>query len=294
MVKYSRYDIFISHSSQQKELGRVAHYNAIYNGLKSWFDEDLIGYGDQLENVINDGIIFSDKYLLFHSKEAMSKYWVPREMEIAKKKKEANPRFKVLVVKLDDTPLDSWWSQFLYHEWSSSDQVGSILKLLEVIIGKKIISPITASAILSLEPSKLFTNNSKSIAEHSRNYVIYYFSQVKNLLQSVVSNSNNSYHYQTEHHDTLKKILQLDLVEKIPCINGCGIAINAGEFEFIHATRMRVPPVITMPDLPSRYEFLILQNNEISSRILILDSVTKLPVNHGVPFSINFDARLGM
>lgn len=33
------FHVFISHSSKNKEIARLAYYNAITNGLNPWFDE---------------------------------------------------------------------------------------------------------------------------------------------------------------------------------------------------------------------------------------------------------------
>jgi hypothetical protein len=41
------FDVFISHSSKNKKIGRLAYYNAITNGMSPWFDEALFGAGDE-------------------------------------------------------------------------------------------------------------------------------------------------------------------------------------------------------------------------------------------------------
>ena len=37
------FDVFISHSSRNKEVARLAYYNGIANGLRQWFGESLFG-----------------------------------------------------------------------------------------------------------------------------------------------------------------------------------------------------------------------------------------------------------
>jgi hypothetical protein len=62
------FDVFISHSSKNKELARFAFYNGVSNGLKPWFDEALIHVGDDIRPVLRQGIADSRAYLLLHSK----------------------------------------------------------------------------------------------------------------------------------------------------------------------------------------------------------------------------------
>ena len=145
----STHSFFISHSSATKELARHIYYNAIANGLSPWYDEAFLAVGDVLASEIEKGIYASSDFLLLHCKQAMEKKWVPLEMEIAKGKYEKDASTKIVVVKLDDEPLnDPFWEKFLYVDWNQLDQQGSLLKLMEVITGKKGIAAITASSVM--------------------------------------------------------------------------------------------------------------------------------------------------
>ena len=57
-------------------------------------------------------------------------------------------------------------------------------------------------------------------------------------------------------------------------------------------TRMRIPPHIEIQGLPEKYECKIIENNEIFTKIQILDKRTKEPINHIVPISIVFSSEL--
>lgn len=283
------YDIFISHSSKNKEIARLTYYNGISNGLRLWFDEALFKAGDEMLPTLVSAIEDSAGYLLFASKEALASDWVQKEMDAAETRKTADPTFKILVVKLEPCELPAWWNAYVHCEWNSDDEPGSVVRLLEAILGRKVVSWITGAAFLSATPSSAIFNESASLAEHSRNWVLYYLGHVKQLIQSVAAVG-----YVAEHRDTLQKLLGLSLLEKIPAIQAGWIPIAPGMFEIIHPNRMRVPPRLVWNGLPDRYKVVLLINDEISTRISIVDAVMGEVVTHPVPFSfeVGLEAEL--
>ncbi len=284
------HNLFVSHSSATKELARHIFYNAISNGLSVWYDEALLDLGDALEQEIEQGIANSQTFLLLYCRAAMDKRWVPLEMRLAEAKYNRDPTFRPIVVKLDDKPFPSdFWKQFLYLEWKNEDQPGSIVRLLASLTGHNPFTQIPAAAVLSNEPSAFFVNQSATIAEHSRNYVLYYVSHLKNLLSAVCEVG-----YDQELRDTLRKVLRVSLFEHLPSIHGGRFVLAPGIFEIIFANRMRIPPKITLQGLPNRYSWSLLKNDEVSCRIAVLDLTTGQPVNHPVPlsFELHANARL--
>lgn len=279
------FDIFISHSSKNKEIARLTYYNGISNGLRPWFDEALFKAGDEMLPTLVSAIEDSAGYLLFASKAALASDWVQKEMNAAEARKTADSTFKILVVKLEPCELPAWWNGCLHCEWKSDDEPGSVVRLLEAILGRKVVSWITGAAFLSATPSSAIFNESASLAEHSRNWVLYYLGHVKQLIQSVATVG-----YVVEHQDTFKKLLGLSLMEQIPAIQAGWIPIAPGVFEIIHANRMRVPPRVVVHGLPDRYRFALLRNDEISTRMSIVDVENGEVVTHPVPFS--FEVRL--
>jgi TIR domain len=63
------FDVFISHSSRNKEIARLTYYNGISNGLRPWFDEALFQAGDEMLPTLESAIQDSAAYLLFASNE---------------------------------------------------------------------------------------------------------------------------------------------------------------------------------------------------------------------------------
>lgn len=214
----SNFDIFISHSSSNKELARVAFYTAVTNGMKPWFDEALFDAGADMQPTLEGAINDSKSFLLFHSKQAMTGEWVPMEMEAAKKRREQDSTFNLIVIKLDREELPTYWQQFLFDKWKPDDQPGSVIRLYEALFKRKITVAITGAAFLTAEPSNVFFNQTASLAEHTRNYVLYYMAHVKGLLHAVATVGHPQ-----EHHDTLNKLLKLSLFEGLPIckVGGC-------------------------------------------------------------------------
>ena len=284
----ANFDVFISHSSQNKEIARLTYYNAISNSLRPWFDEAFFSAGDEMLPTLKSAISDSNTYLLFASEEALASIWVQNEMEFAEEQKVRDPNFRLLVIRLDaSTNLPDWWRSFLYNDWILEDEAGSVIRLLEAITGRKIFSSITGAAFLSAEPSSVFFNKSASLAEHGRNWVLYYLGHIKGLLKALATVGNPS-----EHQDSLEKLLGLFLLEQMPVIQPSWIPIQPGVFELIHPNRMRIPPRIIVHGLPEQYSFNLVANNEILTRISFIDKVTGETVLYPIPFSVELDAEL--
>lgn len=284
------FDVFISHSSATKEIARHIFYNAISNGLSVWYDEALLDLGDVLEQEIEQGIAKSQTFLLLHSAAAMKKRWVPFEMQLAEARFNGDQEIRIIVVKLDDEPLPSeFWNQFLYQQWNNADQAGSIFRLLSSLTGRNPFVEIPAAAVLSSVPSSLFINQSSTIAEHSRNYVLYYVSHLKTLLGAVASVG-----YENELRDTIKKVLGVSLFESVPMLQGGRFVLAPGLFEIMWPNRMRIPPVITLHGLPDRYFWEPVKKDEVSCRIAIIEKSTGVQVSHPVPlaFALSAEAEL--
>jgi len=280
----ANFDVFISHSSRNKEVARLTYYNGISSGLRPWFDEALFCAGDDMLPTLKSAIQDSAAYLLFASNLALESEWVQAEMKSAQMRKEADPDFKIIVVKLEPCDLPPWWDRFLRCEWKREDEPGSVIELLEAILGRKIIPWVTGAAFLSLFPSSLALNQSGTLAEHSRNWVLYYVGHLKQIIQAV-----STVGYASEHQDTLKKLLDLSLLKQVPAIQFGWIPTEPGVFEHIHPNRMRVAPEVIPHGLPGQYRIELIENNEIFTRMSIMDTASGEVVRHPVPFSFRFE-----
>jgi len=284
------FDFFISHSSATKDLARVIYYTAISNNLSPWYDESLLQIGDVLRVEIERGITSSASYVLLHSKRASQSPWVKLEMQLAKLRNEADPSFRLKVVKLDQEPLPSeFWEQFLHQTWNTEDVPGSVIQLIAALTGGKPLIQIPASSVLAAAPSVIFSNQSGTIAEHSRNFILFYMAHIKYLLSALARTGS-----EMELRDSIQKILALSMVEEMPLIHGFPIPIAPGVFEIIHGNRMRTAPTISVEGLPDRFEWLPVSNNEIFTRIEIREKETGKLAAYPTPlaFSVSLDAEL--
>lgn len=283
----AEFDFFLSHSSENKELARFIYHNAIFNGLSVWYDESLLSGGDHLTEKLKSGIEQSNGYLLLFSQTADTSRFVQFEMEIAKKRKEANNNFRIHVVRLDTTPIPEFWNAFLWRRWDSDNVPKSIIELIQDISGRPTIMEIASSASLNNIP--IFTNESCTMAEQSRNYILYYLCHVRQLIQSLGSQG-----HETELRDSLQKLLTLNLFEKMPNLQGGLLQIEPGVYEVIYPVRMRCTPTIFLTGLPKEYGWSIVYDhwNEISIRFRVFSLTTNQPVTHPIPIKIHFSSEL--
>ena len=93
--------IFLSHSSRDKALIREIRANLKY--LDTWFDEDKLLIGEQLQETLKDVIQKeSDFVVIFLDKSAISSEWVKRELEWAIERERELKRTFVLPILLEN------------------------------------------------------------------------------------------------------------------------------------------------------------------------------------------------
>jgi hypothetical protein len=283
----AEFDFFLSHSSENKELARFIYHNAIFNGLSVWYDESLLSGGDHLRDKLRSGIEQSNGYLLLFSHTANTSRCVQFEMKIAKGLKETNDNFRILVVKLDTTPIPEFWNAFLWRTWDSDNVPKSIIQLIQDISCRPTIMDMASAASLNNIP--IFTNESCTMAEQSRNYILYYLCHVRQLIQNL-----GSHGHENELRDSLQKLLTLNLFEKMPNLQGGLLQIEPGVYEVIYPVRMRCTPTIFLTGLPEEYGWSIVNDhwNEIFLRFRVFSRATNQPVTHPIPIKILLSSEL--
>ncbi len=281
------FDIFISHTWDNKELAKNFFYLSISNGINVWYDESCLGDGDHLRDELEKGINASKTFLLLYSHKAGASENVKFEMAKAKEKHRSDPEFRLIVIILDDSRLPADWQPFIYSRWNINDIPGSIIRALQSIVNKKFNMQVEQAAFLNMLSSNINKNESSVLAEHTKNYLLYYMSHIKSFLYSIAN-----YGYEQDLNDSIKTLLKLSLFEALPVINSGLMHIEPGVYEQIHATRMRSIPRIVVHGLPSKYKYKILYNDEVSTKIEFTDIKSGEPVLHAIPISIEFDVEL--
>jgi len=76
-----RWDAFISHASEDKDVVRIIAEELRRLGLRVWYDEFTLRLGDSLRRSIDDGLANSRYGIVFLSKNFFSKEWPKRELD---------------------------------------------------------------------------------------------------------------------------------------------------------------------------------------------------------------------
>ena len=114
------YDVFISHSSADKELARRLGSALKSRDMAVWFDEWIMKPGDVLSRQIADGIDRCTYFVLLMSPSSLSRDWVRYELDLAVTKQvSANGRFLIPVV-IDEAQPPPAIRHLLYRRVPSS------------------------------------------------------------------------------------------------------------------------------------------------------------------------------
>lgn len=190
-------------------------------------------------------------------------------MTAAAERKKGDPTFRLLLVKMDDQkPTPERCNQFLLESWRANDQVRSVIRLPAALIERKINAWIAGALFLWHDLSSVFFNESASLVEYDRNWVLHFLWLIKDLLQAV-----STVGCQAEYQDKLRKVLELFLLEKIVAIQSGCILIESRIFEHIHLSRVHTLLRVKMHSLRDRYDFKLLVNIETFIRLAMVNKL---------------------
>ena len=108
------YSCFISHSHQQRSFARRLHDQLQMRGVRCWLDEHQILPGDDIYDLIDQGIRLWDKVLLCCSKDSLCSWWVNDEIDKALEKERALQKERgtkvqtIIPITLDKFLLEDW------------------------------------------------------------------------------------------------------------------------------------------------------------------------------------------
>jgi len=95
--KDSGVDVFLSHSSEDKETVVRPLSHALENaGIRCWFDEDQIRWGDSISRRINDGLVVAKFVVVVISESFLQKEWPLTELSSAFNREMTERRTHVL------------------------------------------------------------------------------------------------------------------------------------------------------------------------------------------------------
>ena len=135
------YDVFLSHSAQDKDVVRAIAQRLKDDGLKVWFDEWKIKPDDSIPAKIEDGLEHSRVLVLCMSAHAFGSEWAQLEAGTFRFRDPLNKERRFVPLRLDAAPIKGSLAQFLYINWLPANRGQEFAKLLEAC-GPPVIPPL--------------------------------------------------------------------------------------------------------------------------------------------------------
>jgi hypothetical protein len=131
MTKPFSYDVFLSHSSKDKEVVRELANRLKNDGLRVWLDEWVLKPGDNIHKKIDEGLESSRILVLCMSANAFEADWTQLESYTYRFRDPLNKDRRFIPLRLDDAPIKGSLTQFLSINWLSENREQEYAKLFE-------------------------------------------------------------------------------------------------------------------------------------------------------------------
>jgi small GTP-binding protein len=125
------FDVFLSHSSKDKEVVRAVAERLRADGLRIWLDDWEIRPGDNIPAKIEDGLEHSRVLVLCMSGNAFGSDWAQLEAGTFRFRDPLNKYRRFIPLRLDEAPIKGSIAQFLYINWLQADREHEYSKLFE-------------------------------------------------------------------------------------------------------------------------------------------------------------------
>src|SRR5262245_18056918 len=126
-----QYDVFLSHSSKDKDIVRAVAERLRADRLRVWFDEWEIKPGDSVPKKIDDGLEDSRVLVLCMSANAFGSDWTTLESYTFRFRDPLNKERRFIPLRLDDVEIKGLLAQFLHINWLPEEREQEYAKLLE-------------------------------------------------------------------------------------------------------------------------------------------------------------------
>ena len=136
-----QYDVFLSHSSKDKDLVRSIAERLRADGLQVWFDEWVLTPGDSMPAKIEEGLEHSRVLVLCMSANAFAAEWAQLEAGTFRFRDPLNAQRRFIPLRLDDAPINDSLATFLAINWQAAEREQEYPKLLAAC--RKLIIPAT-------------------------------------------------------------------------------------------------------------------------------------------------------
>jgi hypothetical protein len=111
------FDVFLSHSSNDKPVVRALAERLRRDGLRVWFDEWVIQLGDSIYAKISDGLERSRILLLCMSRNGFGSDWVTVEHQTIFFADPQNRKRRFIPIRLDDANIPAVLRPYKYFDW---------------------------------------------------------------------------------------------------------------------------------------------------------------------------------
>jgi hypothetical protein len=123
-------EYFLSHAGPDKPIVRQLGVQLQLAGADVFFDEWDIAAGESITGAIEQAIGRFDTFLLVWSANAEKSLWIRREYRAAVKKVIEDPSLRLVVIRLDDTPVPDLVSDLKYVRLANSDIGGVVDEIM--------------------------------------------------------------------------------------------------------------------------------------------------------------------
>ena len=107
------YDVFLSHSSKDKDIMRTVAKRLQADGMRVWFDEWILKPGDSIPAKIEEGLEQSRVLVLCMSAQAFGSEWAQLESYTFRFRDPLNKERRFLPLRLDAALIKGSLAQFL-------------------------------------------------------------------------------------------------------------------------------------------------------------------------------------
>lgn len=285
------FDVFISYNHESSlDLARHIYYTAIANGVRPWMDEGKLTPGEHFPTRAAEGIAQSKRYFLIATQKALTSQAVLKEIDLAIEKFNLDNTFQIMIYLYEDVDLTTYTkanlNDFIYLKDVSDNPFPVISQLIESITGKNMLV-----AFLNQSFSGAVATGGAISNMHATEHLIPTLASL--IMQIKTFLNNTAFGFKPEETlDSIRKLLAFTPLENVAMLQPGWIALGKGIFENLHSARMRIPPRVTVSNLPSEIEWKLLFNDEVITRVQFLDKGTHQPHLRPFPFVIELDAEL--
>lgn len=131
-----KYDVFLSHSSKDKDVARDIAERLRGDGLRVWFDAWEIRPGDSILSKIEEGLEHSRVLVLCMSANAFGSDWTQLEAGTFRFRDPLNRGRRFVPLRLDTAKIKGSLAQFLYINWLQENREQEYEKLLAACRGE--------------------------------------------------------------------------------------------------------------------------------------------------------------